>query len=322
MTVRAFCGTFNAMGCTFRVCVAADGPEQARRALATARSVAEQLEAVLSRFREDSHLVRLNRDGGGWRRVHPVLWRAVRWALWAAQQTGGLYDPTVLDRVEAAGYTQSFPHVQCDSLPASDPTVFGRWTGVKVHPHRSLVRLPAGLRLDLGGVGKALAAEWIASAVRAFGPCLVDAGGDVAVRDCTPGWPGWPVAVEGSHGVVGSLWLRRGSLATSGTTVRRWRVAGQPVCHIVDPRTGLPVSTDVATATVWAPHAAEANAHALALVVVGSGGAPEYVHNHPGLRALLTTHDGAVRSFGLELEPPDPDILPEGGLLKWDGTPR
>lgn len=100
------------MGCTFRVCVAAGGPQQARRALATARSVAEQLEAVLSRFREDSHLVRLNRNRGGWRRVHPVLWRAVRWALWAAQQTGGLYDPTVLDRVEAAGYTQSFPQVQ------------------------------------------------------------------------------------------------------------------------------------------------------------------------------------------------------------------
>lgn len=292
-----FAGTFRAMGCSFRVCVAAHSSGRAQLALRAAQGLAEELEAKLSRFRQESQLVQLNRSGGG--PVHSALWQAVRWALRCAKATGGLYDPTVLDRVEAAGYTDGFPKEPPRPLPPLDPTVFGRWRKVKAHPFRPVVWLPPGLRLDLGGVGKAFAAERIASRVRTFGPCLVDAGGDLAVRGVPAGWPGWPVGVEGPQGVVGALWLDRGGLATSGTTVRRWQAAGQQVHHIIDPRTGLPATGEVATATVWASNAVEANAHALALVVTGLHGAGAYLARHPRLRALLVARDGTVHNFGL-----------------------
>lgn len=311
MTMPAFAGTFRAMGCTFRVCVAAYSPGQAQLALKTAQGMAEELEAVLSRFREDSELVQLNRAGGG--PVGPALWQAVRWALRCAETTGGLYDPTVLDRVEAAGYTESFPRLRPGPLPPSDPTVFGRWRKVKVHPLRPLVWLPPGVRLDLGGVGKAFAAEQIASRLRTFGPCLVDAGGDLAVRGVPAGWPGWPVAVEGIQGITGSLWLDRGGLATSGTTVRRWQAAGQEAHHIIDPRTGLPATGQVATATVWASNAVEANAHALALVGAGLQGAAAYLARHPRLRALLVARDGTVHNFGLPVQLPSGQADVAGG---------
>ncbi len=134
---------------------------------------------------------------------------ALGWALWAARVTGGLYDPTVLDRLEAAGYRTSFEKIPAaERLPDPDPAIFGRWRLLRVHPLRPVVVLPRGLRVDLGGVGKAYAAERLAAELRRFGPCLVEAGGDVAVRGVPPGWPGWPVAVGTARGTVGVLWLQ------------------------------------------------------------------------------------------------------------------
>jgi thiamine biosynthesis lipoprotein len=314
MSATVYAATFWAMGCTFRVCLAARAAAQARRAVHGARTLIRNLEGVLSRFREDSELVRLNRSGGGWRQIHPILWDAVRCALWAAKATGGLYDPTVLDRVEASGYVHAFrPGQRATRLPPPDPQVFGRWRAVRVHPGKPLVSLPPGVRLDLGGVGKAFAAEWVASRLSRFGPCLVDAGGDLVVRGTPEGWPGWPVAVEGGAGVAGVLWLRKGSLATSGTTVRRWWAADQEVHHIIDPRCGLPARTDLSAATVWAPNAVEANAHALALVVLGSAGARAYLQGRPHVRAALVRTDGSSELLGLGLQDPGGDLLPGGG---------
>ncbi|MFN3285182.1 MAG: FAD:protein FMN transferase [bacterium] len=302
MSLQVFRGSFRAMGCEFRVCVAAAEAATARHAVDTARFRASQLEALLSRFREDSELSRLNRSSGAPVRVHPVLWRALRWALWAARVTGGLYDPTLLDRLEAAGYRTSFEELPAaDALPDPDPTVFGRWRLVRVHPRLPVVFVPRGLRVDLGGVGKAYAAERLAAELRRLGPCLVEAGGDVAVRGIPPGWPGWPVAVEGPRGTLGVVWLRRGGLATSGTDFRRWRAGQQVAHHVVDPRTGLPARTDVASATVLARHAIEANAHALALVVLGTEAGQAYLDHRAHLRAAVVRQDGKVWWRGLAL---------------------
>ncbi|MDR5676089.1 MAG: FAD:protein FMN transferase [Armatimonadota bacterium] len=303
MSLQVFRGSFRAMGCEFRVCVAVPDAGTARRAMLAARSHASHLELLLSRFREDSELSRLNRSSGSPVRVHPVLWRALRWALWAARATGGLYDPTLLDQLEAAGYGASFEQLPAaEGLPDPDPAVFGRWRLVRLHRLRPVVFLPPGLRVDLGGVGKAYAAEQLAAELRRFGPCLVEAGGDVAVRGVPPGWPGWPVAVEATGGTLGALWLRRGGLATSGTDVRRWRAGHQVAHHLIDPRTGLPARTDVASATVLARHAVEANAHALALVVLGTEAAELYLAHRTRVRAVVVRRDGRLWFRGLALD--------------------
>ncbi|MDR7602746.1 MAG: FAD:protein FMN transferase, partial [Armatimonadota bacterium] len=154
--MRVFAGSFRAMGCRFRVCVATDNSTTARRAVALARARVAQWEALLSRFRADSEVSRLNRSSGRPVQVHPLLWRALQWALWAARATGGLYDPTLLDRLEAAGYRTGFEQLPpVERLPDPDPTVFGRWRLVRVHRLRPVVTLPPGIRVDLGGVGKA-----------------------------------------------------------------------------------------------------------------------------------------------------------------------
>ena len=120
------------------------------------------------------------------------------------------------------------------SLPSGADTAHGR-AGLRrrVSVDGSRVELEDGAKLDLGGIGKGYAAERAADILAAAGPCLVDAGGDVAVR----GGHAWPVGVETGEGVV-TLALERGALATSGSDRRRWTRGGEERHHLIDPRTG------------------------------------------------------------------------------------
>src|SRR5438309_1920651 len=72
------------------------------------------------------------------------------------------------------------------------------------------------------------------------GPCLVNAGGDIATRDGA-----WPVAVETPDGPLTLELSGSCALATSGRDSRRWRRAGREMHHIIDPATGAPSRTDL-----------------------------------------------------------------------------
>ena len=143
---------------------------------------------------------------------------------------------------------------------------------------RTLVRRPAGLRFDLGGVGKGWIADRALRLLAEWPGVVVDADGDLAVRASAGGI--WEIGVDDPRSPDTSLAVLRlpaaGSLpsrwgvATSGTTIHRWNVAGRDHHHIIDPRTGRPAVTDVIQATVVAGSALRAEALAKAAVISGS----------------------------------------------------
>src|SRR4029078_9565370 len=97
-----------------------------------------------------------------------------------------------------------------------------------------------GARVALRGSGKSSAAERVATVLSLAGPCLVSAGGDIAVRG-VPSVGTWPVAVSDDL----TLGLTHGGLATSGTERRRWRRGGVEQHHLIDPETGRPAASDL-----------------------------------------------------------------------------
>ena len=117
------------------------------------------------------------------------------------------------------------------------------------------------------------------------GPCLVNAGGDLAVRGEEP----WPVGVEDGP----TLELTRGAIATSGRDQRRWRRDGQERHHLIDPATGRPSETDLLRVTVVASSAVEAEVLAKNLFLAGENDAAA-----AGVPALLVMVDGRTRLVG------------------------
>ncbi len=249
-----------------------------------------RVERACSRFLADSALTRLNVDP---RPVVPVpaeLADVLSVASRLRDATGGLVDAGVGADVVRWGYDRSFEAVTDRLAPAIGDAGARPW-----HLRNGYLVRPPGLRLDLGGIAKGWAAD---QAVTRGWASIVSAGGDIASAHeaCV-------VDVNGPGGdVVATIPLGVGALATSSVSRRTWRVAGEPVHHIIDPRTGAPAQTPVASATVLARSAAVAEAGAKAVLLGGAGGLA-WAASQPWIGgALVVWHNGAVyATSGLEV---------------------
>jgi FAD:protein FMN transferase len=269
---------FRAMGTEIELLVEAD---EAASALAAAEEEFHRLEELLSRFKSDSELSRLNAEGS--LAAGPDLLRVVELALAANPRTGGRFDIRVHDALVAAGYDHSFEFVNPDdATPVRAPV---RCSG-GVEVRDGVIFLGDGVRLDLGGIGKGYACERASEVLATAGPCLVNAGGDIATRAGS-----WTVAVETATEPL-TLELSGGSaLATSGRDLRRWRRGGREVHHLIDPLTGLPSASDLLRVTVVECDAVDAEVAAKALFLAGADAARNEA-DRLGLPAVLVTHDG------------------------------
>jgi len=261
----------------------------------------EEAEAELSRFRPDSGLSRLNAAAGlGPQTVSPLLWTALNRAVEAARQTLGLFDPTVLDLLRAAGYDRSFELLDSssDTLgPSAKPSC--GWHQIRFYDSVGQVELPAGVGIDLGGIAKGWTVDRVAVSLATHGPVLVDAGGDIRAVGMPGGEP-WPVAVQDPFDETRDcavLALNGGAVATSSIGRRRWQRNGQTMHHLIDPRTGQPSDSDLHTVTVLADTAEEAEVSAKTVLMLGTQAGASWLKRRD-LRGLLIDRRGREHSVG------------------------
>ncbi len=289
--------TFEALGTTAQVIV--DDAGALPFALAVAKTELDAIDRACSRFRDDSELSRLNRSCGHTVAVGPVLLEALETGLRAAEVTGGDVDLTVGRALRGLGWDLDFSVVVSRREPRTIEVVPAcGWRSIRVDRSRGTARVPRGMSVDLGATAKALAADRCASAIaEATGVgVLVNLGGDIAVGGRTPR-AGWPVLVADNHRTTSAsdgqtIAVFDGGLATSSTTVRRWRAGGAERHHIVDPRTGSPADPVWRTVSVSAASCVDANIASTAAVVRGDS-ALSWLEAL-GLPARLVRVDGAV----------------------------
>jgi thiamine biosynthesis lipoprotein len=252
----------------------------ADRAAAAARAALDRiaaLDAILSDYRDDSELRRLGARAGVWVVVSPELFAVLSRALEISRATGGAFDPTVGPLVvlwREARANRRLP--DRPALEAARARV--GWTHVQVDRSRRAVRLDRGdMRLDLGGIAKGYILQQAVAALARAGVtrALVEAGGDIAVGDAPPDRDGWRIDVPGAEAAFASRAARltNASLATSGPTAQFVEIDGVRYSHVIDPRTGLGLTTHV-TARVIAADGATADALATALTIVGAAEVP------------------------------------------------
>ena len=269
------------------------------------RRVAE-LEQRWSRFRPDSEINKLNHADGMPVEVSPETVGAVRAACAAWAFTGGCFDPTVHDSLVRLGYDDSIDAVRARGAGHSDvvpapPIPAPGCTGIVYDESASVVQLPVGVRLDLGGIGKGLAADDVATGLMARGAAgaLVNIGGDLRVIGSPSASAAWRVELEDprTEQVCAAVELLDGGVATSTTLRRRWRMAGVTRHHLVDPARGT--STDGAgTAVVGVSVVAGTAAWADALSKVPFVDPLRAVEAFGAASALVIHDDGTIRAHG------------------------
>ncbi len=303
---------WRALGTGVHLVVHEGDPAAARRVV---EEVLDRVDRAYSRFRADSELVALNGQAGRTLTVSPLLGDAIAAGLRAAAFTGGAVDPTVGRAMRAIGYDADFDLVRNPAGPIAlrlEP--IPGWASVDLSPDRRQVRVRPGVELDLGSTGKGLAADLaVRAAIAAIGGLaggggiLVSLGGDIAVAG-TPPDGGWRILVaEDSETPADSggevIAIQEGAIATSSTTVRRWRRGERTFHHLVDPRTGGPVSSPWRTASVAAATCVEANTVATATIVLADKAIGWL--ERTGLPARLVSADGAVVRIGAWPAPAD-----------------
>jgi thiamine biosynthesis lipoprotein len=246
--------------------------------------VLDRVDRAYSRFRDDSEIVALNALAGSAVTVSSLLADAIAAGLRAAEATGGAVDPTVGRAMRAIGYDADFDSVRNPSGPIElrlEP--IPGWQSVLFSTDRREVRVRPGVELDLGSTGKGLASDLAAAAALAAiraggdpnrGGVLVSLGGDIAVGG-TPPDGGWRILIaedsETPSDAGGEVVaIETGAIATSSTTVRRWRRGNLTFHHLIDPRTGGSVESPWRTATIAAATCVEANTAATAAIVMGA----------------------------------------------------
>ena len=308
-------------GTVFRIILYAPDEATANQAADAAFARFDQIGEASNDYDPNSELSRLSRltQDGPMPVPVPVsedLYRVLQASISAAEQSGGAFDVTVgplvhlwrrsrelvqlptKERLEAARASVGYRYIKLTEIESKS---------VNKQSITPAVQLTAArMRLDLGGIVTGYATTEVLWVLRAHGVsrALIDAAGDLAASDPPPGKDGWRVAIqaiEDASKTVGYVKLANRACSTSGDTYRYVEIDGVRYSHIVDPKTGLGLTSRTGV-TVIADDGTTADWLDTALPVMPLEEAEALVERMPGVAARITT------------------IAPEGGIAVWESS--
>jgi thiamine biosynthesis lipoprotein len=279
-----------------------------------ALDVIDALEAQMTVYRDDSEVSRLNATAHlGPVAVEPGLFALLERAVVLSKETQGAYDVTAGALSEAWGFVRG-PRRVPETDVLDDARARTGWQHLKLDPENRTIAFDlAGIRLNLGSIGKGYAIDRAVAVLREhwFPTTALVHGGQSSLYalGSPPGRFGdrWEVALRNPflpESPLGVLRLRNRGLGTSGSAFQKFEIDGKVYGHILDPRTGEP-ATGPASVTALAPSAAVADALSTAFFLLGADAAADYVTRNPEIGIIIVeagTTDRAprLRMFGIE----------------------
>ncbi|HSM37016.1 MAG TPA: FAD:protein FMN transferase [Longimicrobiales bacterium] len=285
------------MGTLLEVAAEHADPGLALAAVRSARAAVEAVDSLMSNYRPDSEISRLNASAGSARPTPISAWTAdvLRAALAWGDTSGGAFDVTLGPVVDAWGFYRERGAVPEEAVLDSVARLAGQG-GLAVGARAARLER-AGMRVDLGAIAKGFAVDRALEVLARAGVvrAMVDLGGSVAVLGDPPAGVAWPIGIRDprhAERVAAVLHLPPGSAtATSGDYERFFEVDGVRYAHIIDPRTNRP-ARGVASVSVIAPSALEADVLSTTLYLLGPARGACLLADRHGTAALWFLDDG------------------------------
>lgn len=289
---------FKAMGTRVYIWLYSPTPNSSE-ILMDIQSTFDSMERRLSRFLPHSEISLFNHATTTEFHASPTLFSIMEAAKWAAAATGGLFDPTILDALETAGYNRSFETIDTrqTATAALPPPRPGRFAQVMLNPATRHIIKPHDVRIDLGGIGKGWTVDRAADRLAGNAPFLVNAGGDLYAYGAPPKHSAWTVDIphpNNSGQTIASLKITDRAVATSSITRRCWWRGNTRMHHLIDPHTGQPAKTDVQSVTVVAQRTAIAEVFAKTALILGKRDGLAFLESMPDTAGLLVTADNHI----------------------------
>jgi FAD:protein FMN transferase len=292
------------MGTLFRIKLYAPDEASAQRAFAAAFERIDQLDKLLSDYRPESELSRITEEAVG----HPVrvsedLFRVAYASQQLSNATGGAFDLTI------GPLTHLWRQARQDqTLPQPEAVRSARarcdYRRFHVDSAKQTIEFDSPqMLLDAGGIAKGYAADEALTVLSNLGlhSALVAASGDLAFGDAPPGQAGWKIGVDSfdraDSPFTRVLLLSNAAVSTSGSSEQHLNSGGKTYSHIIDPKTGMGLQSDL-TVTVISRRGITADAAATAISVLGCEKGLAYAAGQPDMAVfILSKSAGHAKSL-------------------------
>ncbi len=277
--------------------------DELNKAALEAIEAAKKIDRLMSTWKEDSEISRLNRaKPGEWVRLSPETYEVLVKAIDVAKKTEGAFDITVGPLVNLWGFGPKSPPVPT-KVPSKEAIEAAKAVTGYEHividaNNKRVMRDAEGVEVDLGGVAKGYAVDLAIKVLKRHGvnDALIEIGGETAAIGLTEKNEPWLVGVRHPNRppprLLTTIELRDSAIATSGDYFNVYEIKGRLYSHIIDPTAGKPITNNVCSVTVLTKECALADALATGLMVMGPEKGIKLVESLPGIEAIIVWRTG------------------------------
>lgn len=293
--------TLKLMGSRFDITVVADTPNNGNHYIDLAVEEIRRIEKLISSWDQNSQTSAINKNAG----IKPIavnteLFKLISRAITLSQLTDGAFDITYasMDRIwKFDGTMESMP--SSDVIQKSIEKV--GFSKVILNTKNQKVFLPLkGMKIGFGAIGKGYAADKAKSLLQSKGVIagIINASGDMNTWGKHPNGSDWTVAIVNpldKNNVMATLPIKNQAVVTSGNYEKFVVFKDKRYSHIIDPRTGYP-SSEIISATVFAPKAELADALATSVFVMGIQTGINRINQLPNVECILIDNTGKIHT--------------------------
>jgi FAD:protein FMN transferase len=296
--IQGFESEFPAMGTLINIKLFGSDASAVSYALKAVQERARKIESILTDYDPESETSKLTEVAteGQAVSVSEDLWNVLTVSDRWHQVSSGAFDAS-LGNLTRLWRTQRRTKKASSNEQRKTALDDSGWKYVHLDFAKKTIRLDGKIRLDFGAIGKGYLVDQLFEQLQhaGFKMCLVNMSGNMRCGDAPPGREGWRIEVsplEKGHPSLRRLLLKNISIATSGDLWQYYSLDGKRYSHILDPATGIGVPGPIAV-TVLAPNAADADACATAVCVLGPTRGSHMVQSMQGVEALILEHSDA-----------------------------
>ncbi len=269
-------------------------------AVEAAKTRVYELENLFSRTLDTSEVSLINQNAG----IKPVAvsadtYKLISLALEASRETEGAFDITIAPVMDLWGFTTDDYYV-----PSSDERLAAAqlvdYQYVECNESSQTVFLTKeNMEIDLGGIAKGYASDEVQRVLSSYDvdAAMISLGGNVAVFGEKEDASLWKTGIADPFDLsscVGILTDTDISVITSGGYERNFTQDGKTYIHIMNPDTGEPAESDLASVSIISSDGSQGDALSTALFVMGSEEAMQFWRSHQDFSVVLVTDDGEI----------------------------
>lgn len=261
--------------------------------------VMEEIDRLMSNYKEDSDVRRVNRLKKNERmRLTPQTFDVIQRAKEFGKLTSGAFDITVEPLLGLWGFYSGGVSRLPDHDEIKKALELVGYDKIVLDKEKETIGFTKeGVRIDLGGIAKGYAVDKAIEVLKNYGirNALVKAGGDIFANGRGNASSGWRIGVQHprkENNLLATLELENKAVATSGDYERYFIVDNKRYSHIIDPRTGLPKSNIPASVTVIARDSTTADTLATAIFVLGPEKGIKLIEFMTGVEGMIVSDMG------------------------------